>query len=98
MKIAAIHLVLILAGIWIVNRLFRWIAGFMDRHIRSHMVQLEKKTKRIIQGEQLWKIVQKFLRLTRTIVVLVMVYIGLNSSLSLFPTTRYHAQQPPQLR
>jgi small-conductance mechanosensitive channel len=72
--------------------LFRRITVAFDRRFKRRVEKLEAQSRRLVQAEQIWAILQGFLGLTKALLILVLIYIYLNSVLSLFPWTRYIAQ------
>ncbi|MDA9982025.1 mechanosensitive ion channel family protein [Gammaproteobacteria bacterium] len=72
---------------------FRRLHGIVERRFKSKIEKLEAKSMRILQAEQIWNVVSGVLRLLRVAIILVLVYFFINFVLSLFPWTRYIAQQ-----
>ena len=72
---------------------FRWLNNYLERRVKLRMQKLEARSKRIFQGEQLWGILHGVLRLLRGVVVIFLIYVFANFSLSLFPQTRYTAHR-----
>jgi hypothetical protein len=70
---------------------FRRLNGFLERRVKLQMQNLETRSQRIFQGEQLWGILRGALRILRGLVVLFLIYVFANFALSLFPQTRYTA-------
>ncbi|WP_455207014.1 mechanosensitive ion channel family protein [Kaarinaea lacus] len=72
--------------------LFRRIIAALERRFKRRMEKLEAQSRRLVQAEQVWSILQGFLGLSKALLILLLIYIYLNSVLSLFPWTRYIAQ------
>jgi len=72
---------------------FRRLDGFLERRFKLRMQNLETRSQKIFQGEQIWHRLQGALRLLRTLIVLCLVYVFTNFALSLFPQTRYLANR-----
>jgi len=72
---------------------FRRLNNYLERRVKLRMQKLEARSKRIFQGEQLWGILHGVLRLLRGVVVIFLIYVFANFSLSLFPQTRYTAHR-----
>ena len=70
---------------------FRRLDGFLERRVKLRIQDLETRSKRILRGEQLWGLVHGALRMLRLLVVLFLIYVFTNFTLSLFPQTRYAA-------
>ncbi len=80
---------------------FMWLTRRMDRMLermfKRRMKKLEAKSMRVVQTEQVWRFVHGIINLLKTIVVLGLVYVFINSVLKLFPWTRLIAQRLLQL-
>jgi len=72
--------------------LFRRMTAAFERRFKRRVEKLEAQSRRLVQAEQIWTMLQGFLRLSKALLVLLLIYIYLNSVLSLFPWTRYIAQ------
>jgi small-conductance mechanosensitive channel len=70
---------------------FRRLDGFLERRFKLRMQNLEARSQKIFEGEQIWHRLQGVLGLLRTLIVLFLVYAFTNFALSLFPQTRYLA-------
>jgi hypothetical protein len=83
--VATVILIGLLFGIrWGFHRLDTLLEHQLKRRIES----LEAKSLRIVQAEQIWTGLRVTGRLVRTILILFLLYIYLNSILGLFPWTR----------
>ena len=71
---------------------FRRLDGFLEHRFKQRMQNLEARSQKIFQGEQIWHRLQGALRLLQTLIVLFLVYAFTNFALSLFPQTRYFAR------
>jgi small-conductance mechanosensitive channel len=72
--------------------LFRYLTSILERRFKRRVEKLETQSRRLVQAEQVWSLVLGFLRLSKVLSILLLIYIYLNSVLSLFPWTRYFAQ------
>jgi small-conductance mechanosensitive channel len=76
---------------------FIWLARRTDKMFekmfKRHMKKLEAKSMRVVQTEQVWRIVHAIFNLLKIVVVLGLAYIFINSVLKLFPWTRYIAEK-----
>ncbi|MEJ2180132.1 MAG: mechanosensitive ion channel [Gammaproteobacteria bacterium] len=87
--VASTILVALVFGVFV---FFRYFTAFLDRHFKKRMEKLEAQSKRIVQAEQIWNLLIGFLKLSKVLLVLLLLYIYLHSVLSLFPWTRYIAK------
>jgi len=74
---------------WLFRITDRWLERFFKRRIKK----LEAKSMRVVQAEQVWKVVSAFLQLIKAIIYLGITYFFVNFVLTLFPWTRYIAKQ-----
>ncbi len=72
--------------------LFRRIIAALERRYKRRVEKLEAQSRRLVQAEQVWSILQGFLGFSKALLILLLIYVYLNSVLSLFPWTRYIAQ------
>ena len=72
--------------------LFRHIVSSLERRYKRRVEKLEAQSRRLVQAEQVWSVLQGLLGLSKALLILLLIYIYLNSVLSLFPWTRYIAQ------
>ena len=70
---------------------FRRLGEFLESRFKQRMQNLEARSQKIFEGEQIWNRLQGALGLLRTLIVLFLVYAFTNFALSLFPQTRYLA-------
>ena len=70
---------------------FRRLGEFLESRFKQRMQNLEARSQKIFEGEQIWNRLQGALGLLRTLIVLFLVYTFTNFALSLFPQTRYLA-------
>jgi small-conductance mechanosensitive channel len=70
---------------------FRRLDGFLESRFKQRMQNLEARSQKIFEGEQIWHRLQGALGLLRTLIALFLVYAFTNFALSLFPQTRYLA-------
>ena len=80
-----------LALLFVVLWSFRRLNGFLEPRVKRHMQKLEERSQRIIRGDLLWGLLHGTLQMLRALVVLILIYVFVNFSLSLFPQTRYAA-------
>ena len=76
------------ALLWAFSKLIRWLVKWAERDARRVGQDLANKTFHLFHASQFWALVAGLLRLTRTIVYLVLAYFYLNAVLGLFPWTR----------
>lgn len=82
---ATVLLILLLAGgRW----LFRRLDAVILRRIETGVERLRIQSFRLLSAEKIWRLLQTLLRGLRVVTVLVLAYVYLNSTLSLFPWTR----------
>ncbi len=87
-------LVITLVGfMWLTRR----IVKILEKMFKRRMKKLEARSMRVVQTEQVWHVVHGIINLLKTIVVLGLVYVFINSVLKLFPLTRNIAQRLLQL-
>ena len=86
-------IIILVSFIWLTRRTDK----MFEKIFKHRMKKLEAKSMRVVQTEQVWRIVQGIINLLKTIVVLGLVYVFINSVLKLFPWTRYIAQNLLQL-
>ncbi len=72
---------------------FRKLDALLEQRFKRDIQKLEAKSLRIIQAEQLLSILGVALRVTRTVIILVLAYVFINFVLTLFPWTRYAANK-----
>jgi len=96
-----IHAVLRTLALVITLFSFMWLARRMnkmfEKMFKRRMKKLEARSMRVVQTEQVWRVVHGIINLLKTIVVLSLVYVFINFVLKLFPWTRYIAQRLLQL-
>jgi small-conductance mechanosensitive channel len=79
---------LFLMLLWAFSRLIRWLVEWTERDARRVGQDLANKAFHLFHASQFWAFAAGLLRLTRTVVLLVLVYFYLNAVLGLFPWTR----------
>lgn len=72
---------------------FRRLDKYLEGRVKLHTQKLEERSQRIFQGGQLWGILHGALRLLRGLIVIFLIYVFANFTLSLFPQTRYTAHR-----
>lgn len=75
--------------LFLVSWLFRKSDAWIEKRVKSRIQELETKSLRIIQAEQIWYVFRVGLRLMRVFTVLLIAWIFLDFVLDLFPWTRY---------
>jgi small-conductance mechanosensitive channel len=78
---------LVFAVIWI----FRKLDQLLEKRFKRRIEELEAKSQRILRAQQVWSALKVALRVTRTLLLLLLIYVFLNFVLSLFPWTRHIA-------
>ncbi len=71
------------------NWLFRKLDMWLEKRVKYRIQELEAKSLRIIQAEQIWHVFRIGLRLLRVLIVLLIAWVFLHFVLNLFPWTRY---------
>jgi len=74
--------------LWVARRLFRWLVKWSEENVQQGVEELASKSHQLIQAGPIWTIIASLLRLTRTVVYLLIAYSFLNTVLGLFPWTR----------
>lgn len=78
--------------LWGVFWAFRQLNLILETRFKRRVENIEAKSLKIIQAEQLWGLLNGLLRVLRVLIVLVLAYIFVNFVLTLFPWTRYAAE------
>ncbi len=68
---------------------FRRLDRVLEQHFKRKIKELEAKSLRIVQSEQVWAVLRGVLRVVHVVLLLILTYIFVNFVLSLFPWTRY---------
>ena len=90
---AAIRTVLLAVTLFIVMWLFKFIDRWLEKYFKRRIRRLEAKSMRVVQAEQVWKVVSSLFQLIKAIIYLGITYFFVNFVLTLFPWTRYIAKQ-----
>lgn len=75
----------------IVIWLFRRIDKYIERAFKRRMRKLEAKSMRIVQAEQVWRVVSALFKMIKVLMVLAVIYGFMTMVLNLFPWTRYYS-------
>jgi len=75
--------------LFLVSWLFRKSDAWIEKRVKSRIQELEAKSLRIIQAEQIWYVFRVGLRLMRVFTFLLIAWVFLDFVLDLFPWTRY---------
>ena len=86
---AVLRTVLLLFSVWGVIWGFRKINRLVELRYKRKIEELEAKSKKILQARQLWTLVKTSLKITRGVLLLILVYLFITLVLDLFPWTRY---------
>jgi small-conductance mechanosensitive channel len=70
---------------------FKKSGKLLEQRFKRKIEQLESKSKRILQAQQIWNMLKFIFRLSRVLLVLIVVYIFFHFVLGLFPWTRFLA-------
>jgi len=74
--------------LWLLRRFRRWLDRIVEERIRKGIEQLEQKSRRIISGGHIWRLVKGGVTLLYAVALLLVAYFYLNSVLGAFPWTR----------
>ena len=85
----AVLFVILVALIWVFRRLDKLI----ERGFKRRIKKIEAKSMRLVQSEQIWRVLRALLSLIKTLLILLLIYYFLTLVLSLFPWTRYIADR-----
>ena len=83
-RTAALFVILVVL-LWLFRRLHKVI----ERNFKRRIKKLEAKSMRIVQSEQLWRVMHALLVILRAMLILLLIYYFLTLVLNLFPWTRY---------
>jgi small-conductance mechanosensitive channel len=79
---------LLLALLWGVRRMFRWLLKWSEENVQQSVEQLASKSHQLIQAGPIWTLISGLFRLLRAAVYLLLAYFYLNSVLGFFPWSR----------
>lgn len=85
---AVLRLVILAIVLFGIVRGFRRLDGLMEQRVKDKLAALESRSVRILRAEQIWQVLRGSLRIIRTLLVILAVYVSLNFVLRLFPWTR----------
>ena len=68
---------------------FRRLDVILETRLKRRIENIEAKSMRILQAEQIWNALRYVLKAIRVLLVLILMYLFLNFVLGLFPWTRY---------
>jgi len=74
--------------LWAVLALFRWLNTVIERHVKRQIEQLEQASHRMFDARQIWGWVGGLSRAVRTLAVLALVLLWIETALGLYPWTR----------
>ncbi|MDX2478032.1 MAG: mechanosensitive ion channel [Gammaproteobacteria bacterium] len=83
-RTAALFVILVVF-LWIFRRLDKLI----ERSFKRRVKKIEAKSMRLVQSEQLWRVLRTLLSIIKTLLILIVIYFFLTLVLNLFPWTRY---------
>lgn len=89
---SAVALILSAALIFLVMRLTRWLADFVETRYRSKIQGVRIQSFQLIQAEQLWLAVRGVVYMARTLLILVVGLLCVEYVLSIYPWTRSTAE------
>ena len=81
----------LVAVLVVLRRLFKVTDRYVEKVFKRRVRKLEAKSMRMIQSEQILRVITAVLNLVKTVLVLGLIYVFLNFVLKLFPWTRYLA-------
>lgn len=85
--------VVLIVILLLVTLAFRLADRWLERYFKRRIKKLEAKSMRVVQAEQVWKVVSAFFQLIKAMIYLGITYFFVNFVLTLFPWTRYIAKQ-----
>jgi len=92
LRVSGLYFLSLTAGLalllWALRRLRKWLDRIVEARIRKGIEQLEEKSRRIISGGHIWRLVKGGVTLLYAAVLLLVAYFYLNSVLGAFPWTR----------
>jgi small-conductance mechanosensitive channel len=77
--------------------LFRRIDKIIEKAFKRRIRKLEAKSMRIVQAEQIWRVVSAVFKLVKLLLILAVIYGFMTMVLNLFPWTRYYSTTLLQL-
>lgn len=83
-RTAALFVILV-AFLWIFRRLDKLI----ERSFKRRVKKIEAKSMRLVQSEQLWRVLRTLISIIKALLILIVIYFFLTLVLNLFPWTRY---------
>ncbi|KAA9131663.1 mechanosensitive ion channel [Marinihelvus fidelis] len=78
----------LVALVWVLGRLKRWLNKVMERKISAGIRELERKSKRLLNRQHLWGLFDGLLKGSYVLVLAVLVFTYIDSVLGVFPWTR----------
>lgn len=72
---------------------FRLADRFLEKYFKRRIQKLEARSRRVINAEQIWRVVRAGVNLLKVAVVAAVLYFFLSYVLTLFPWTRYFARK-----
>lgn len=90
---AAVALTLLAASILAMRWLFRWIDRVLERRLQARLKKLEAKSYRLLSAEELKSAWLGALGSLQLLIILVLIVVGVESALGLFPWTRWFAME-----
>jgi small-conductance mechanosensitive channel len=69
--------------------LFRRFDRLLEKSFKRRIKKLEAKSMRIVQAEQIWRVIKTILTLVKLALILMIIYFFITRVLELFPLTRY---------
>jgi small-conductance mechanosensitive channel len=91
--LALVRTAIVLVALALVIWLFRKLDKLLERSFKRRIRKLEAKSMRIVQSEQVWRVVRTIFILIKVVLVLFLVYFFITRVLELFPWTRYVGNQ-----
>ena len=81
----AVLFVILIALLWVFRRLDKLI----ERGFKRRIKKIEAKSMRLVQSEQIWRVLRTLLSVIKALLILLLIYYFLTLVLNLFPWTRY---------
>ena len=81
----AVLFIILVALIWVFRRLDKLI----ERGFKRRIKKIEAKSMRLVQSEQIWRVLRTLLSIIKTLLILLLIYYFITLVLNLFPWTRY---------
>lgn len=85
---AVLLTLLLTAVLFGLQKVFRWFDHLAENTLKKQIESLEEKSLKLVRAQRIWALLRQALVVARVILIALIVYIYLNTVLSLFPLTR----------